>query len=447
MARTIVLVTILLALSADLAAPVFALMWGQEAVYDGGMAGVDASLVISGSVPRMAYTAAGSLFVAERAAEGWTSEWIATCGVLGGWCSIAQDYHSGTGVAYIDTSGATNDLRYSHKVGNQWVTEYVDTVGLFPDYVSLAYSGGIAFIAYCCRADMSQPATVKMAERTFQGSWQSETVAQIGDVTGPSLALDSLISGNSPHISFVDVDSGLVKHAWRSQGSWSVETVDGSQASPAQYYTSLRIARDDTLAISYFGESSDTQVYLKFAKKGALSWTKERVTALPSPGVQYCSLGLDITVAPSIAYLDSASGHLVFTRKTAGGWFSETVDDAPSCGYHPSLVVNGTGNPYIGYVDLSSGSVKYAVVLAADVEATKSEPDGKLVSLENVVTSTSSADFAKMLYVQEQDRSGGIQLYFGATPPVIARGIAIQVTGVSGTRAGERCVLYPTVIQ
>lgn len=444
-ARAILAMSLLVGMTTSLCVPAAALNWAVEPAYSGGLAGMDVSLAVSGTSPYIAYTALGYLMYATRGSEGWTSETVAECGYLGGFCSTATNPAGPSGIAYVDAAGATNDLRYAYKSGSAWVTEYVADVGWLPDYVSLTYdSSGTAMIAYCYCPGYGQPTIVRMARRPASGGWSIENATVIGDVTGPSIALDS---AQRPHISFVDAGTGSVKLAARiGQNNWSVETVDGNPTTPAAWYTSLRYGPGDSASVAYFGDSDGIQICLKFARKSGYAWSRDTIAVLPAYATQYCSLALDGSGTPSIAYFDSGYQRLAFARKTTGGWFKETADDAPLCGYRPSLqLVNSVGSPIIAYIDYHNGFVKYAYTLAGDPDTGKLLPDGRLITIENVVTSTSNTELPGMLYVQAQDKPSGIQVYFGGTVPTVARGALANVSGVTGTRSGERCVLYPTL--
>ncbi len=429
--------------------PCFGYYWNLDYVDWYGQAGLDSSLALTPSAKYIAYTASGDLFLATDTGAGWMLEYVATAGFGGGWCSVAVPASGSPLIAFIDDSAAVPVLRCASKSGGVWSVEHVDSVGWLPDYVSLKLDSlGMPAITYSTSAEAGSAAVVKLARRSAADGWTIETVATIGDVNGPSLAFDG---SGLPAVSFVDVTGGVVKLARRSAvGSWNVETVEGTSTTPARWYTSLAFTAGAAPSVAYYAGVGD-YLSLYHAVKPSSTWVREVVQAqLPAASPQYCSLAVDGSGKPAIAYLDSASQTLSIARRLSGTWYSETVDSAYMSGYRPSLAFDAGANPAIAYVDAGFSAVKYASTQQAGLESAKLLPDGSLLSFSGVIASTTSGELSERLYVQSPGRSSGVQIYLGSQAlPAVARGSLLRVEGRAGTRDGERCLLSPeiTVLQ
>lgn len=438
---------ILCALAASLARPAAALTWTIETPHFlGGYPGNDTSLVMNGPAPQVVFSSEGQVLSATRAPDGfWTEEPVALCGYAGGFCSAARSPLGSAGIAFVDATGLTNDLRYAYKSGSVWLSEKVASIGLSPDYVSLGYdSSGTAYIAYTV-SDMSGLATVFMARRTGVGTWSAETIASVGDATGPSLAIDS---GQKVHVAFVDSSTGRLKLAHRNAAfSWTVEDVDGSAGAPVQayWYPSLEY-RGSIPSIAYFVDAGAGTATLTYASKPQTVWIREAVKQVSASGIQYSALALDASGTPSIAFFQSNSQTLGFARRAAGTWYSETADSGSLTGFRPSIALDSGGAPLIAYFEDAFGTVQVASTLPDTVASAKLASDGELVSLDAAVASTATGEAGDDIYVQAVDRSCGIGASFeGVGLPAVARGDSVRVSGAVSTIHGERMIVSPSL--
>lgn len=427
------------------AAPARAYWWQRDYVDPYGLVGTDASLVLSGGNRYVAYTAGGLLYLATNTGPGWSYDAVAVVGFGGGWCSASAGPSGPPAIAFINDTPATPTVCYASKASGSWVIETVESVGWLAEYVSLKFDkAGAPAIAYTTSPGPGSQAAVRLARRTGPNSWNKETVATIGDVTGPDLAFDS---ASLPALSFVDFTSGSVKYAKKNaSGAWIVESVAGTSSLPANWYTSLAFSGGSTPCIAYFLETGGMYLNLAYSSKSMLGWSRESVKSLPSGVLQFCSLAVDDTGRPSIAFFNSLAQTLGYARRLSSGWVTETVDDGYMAGYRPSMTLDAEGRPEIAYVDTFFSAVKHAMVIPSGLDAVKAQPDGSLVSFVGAVASTAAGEMAGKVYVQAADRSSGIQLYLGAqSPPAVSRGAIVKVEGQTGTRNGERCVLSPEI--
>ncbi|MBI2843280.1 MAG: hypothetical protein HYX78_07745 [Armatimonadetes bacterium] len=431
-------------LAAVVSASCQALQWNIEPVYSGGLSQGDATLLYTGSeAPRIVFSAAGEVRLATRSGYAWLPEKVADCGFWGGWSGAALDTSGAPGVAFLFDGGTSTVLKFASKSTGSWTSENVTTVASWLlDHVSLVFdSTNTAWIAFC------DGSTVKAARRLGPNNWSVSNVSTSGDVTGPVIAIGP---GDVPHISFADSANRALKLARRMpDGSWSVETVDGSLVSP--WYTSVAFRPDGSPAVAYFGDASEGLVKLKLAVKSGGVWQKEPIVTLPGDSAQHCSLAFAPDGAPWIAYFDGSASSLACAWKTSSGWVSETVDPSNMSGYRPSIRLDAGGNPAIGYVDSLAGNVGFAAAtLPRTVDEVKRLPDGVIVRCEGLVASTEYSvdrrDFTDRHYLQRPDRSMGIMVFYGGMPDDVTCGTEAAVIGVTGTVAGERAIVSPVIV-
>ncbi len=75
----------------------------------------------------------------------------------------------------------------------------------------------------------------------------------------------------------------------------------------------------------------------------------------------------------------------------------------------------------------------------------KALPDQTLVTIPNKTVTAGTDDFGDRFYIEEQDRTSGIQVYLGAAFSGVPRGSVVSVSGLMGTRNGERAILNPPI--
>ena len=88
-------------------------------------------------------------------------------------------------------------------------------------------------------------------------------------------------------------------------------------------------------------------------------WQIETVVSEDWVG-EYCSLALDESGNPYIAYFNAFTGYLYLTHRTASGWITEQVTQSVGTGHYASLAFDGDGHPGISYQDIVTKTLKYA---------------------------------------------------------------------------------------
>jgi hypothetical protein len=84
-----------------------------------------------------------------------------------------------------------------------------------------------------------------------------------------------------------------------------------------------------------------------------------------------------------------------------------------------------------------------AVSLISDLKA---RADGSVVTLTGKTVSAGSDQFKGQFYIEEDDRSSGIQIRYGlGGGPIVSMGQLVNVTGTLSTVEGERVIIDPIV--
>ncbi len=195
-------------------------------------------------------------------------------------------------------------------------------------------------------------------------AWRIDTVDDSWDVGYcTSLAFDS---GGYPHISYYDRDPyGNLKHAYKNETGWHIQTVDSSNNSVG-VYTSLAIDANDHVHISY---CDITEGNLKFARWDGVQWHLETIDSGGYVG-EFNSLALDAGGSPHISYFDYTNGHLKYARIQAGQWQMEIVDNDEFVGLYTSIALDPDGHAHISYLDYLQGNLKYAAWNGSQWETT-----------------------------------------------------------------------------
>jgi chitodextrinase len=222
-----------------------------------------------------------------------------------------------------------------------WITETVDVVTEV-DFTSLALDTSgrphIAYVDYYAQ---------KLKYAYHNGSaWQTEMVADVGEISSggePSLALDA---NDRPHIAYIDFGQDVLRYTWHDGTVWISETVVSGGR-----YVSLVLDATGRPHVSYYGGA------LGYAYHDGTTWISETVDG----GGQYCSLALDSLGHPRISYAGTTG--LKYARYDGEIWHSETVDDSEAGGTDTSLALDANDLPHVSYhlyPGFLDGVLKYA---------------------------------------------------------------------------------------
>jgi len=103
---------------------------------------------------------------------------------------------------------------------------------------------------------------------------------------------------------------------------------------------------------------------------------------------------------------------------------------------------------FIGWKDIVLGDPLCCLTgtTVDTIAQAKALPDGTLVSISGKVVSAGTVDFGDKFYIQEADRSSGIQVNLGKLFPWIDDGIIVSVRGILTTKDGERIITNASVV-
>ena len=277
--------------------------WSSEHLIDGYFYGPIGLAYGSDGEPRVAYhdhqdvsfdEEKGDLTVAVRGDGQWTIEAIPDVGHDGWDSTIAIGADGVVRAAGIDPQqfGRTEGVEYFELTGAGWqVTEIGSGPVAYEFNVSLAVDpeGDPALTYYDSTAG-----ELRYAARS-DGTWSIETVDADGDVGRySSLAFDA---SGAPHISYLRLDgatTGTVRYATRDGDRWTTSDVDTLSAlrtgfTGARRVTAIAIDSDQQPHVVY----SDESVVKRAVPDGQAWQTSSIVTAGERPLGQLVSFALD----------------------------------------------------------------------------------------------------------------------------------------------------------
>ena len=215
----------------------------------------------------------------------------------------------------------------------------------------------------------------------FDGhEWEKETVDDTPNSTAGDVDF-ALDSNDYPHIAYYDrydQDNGILRYARWNGDEWEKEIVDDSAHVGA--YVSLDLDDDDYPHISYvrrLGGSSRSYSNIKYGYRNEQNWVTEYVTTgnTTSWGT---SIRVDSHRNPHISYTEGSPGSsvLIYASRIDGNWGSEIV--ASGGPTYPSLVLDLSDKPHIGYCDYNSGNLSYATTVKLNCSPDTPEVDGPI---------------------------------------------------------------------
>lgn len=324
--------------------------WGEA-----GAVAVDGS----GAPHLVTYLADARLRYATQSGSTWAVETVTRAGDAGQYTSLALDSAGRPHIVHRDED--RRELKYMAWDGAAWQTRVVDTGG----WVNALRNSDLALdstgrphIAYYYNEDLFR-AQIRYA--VWDGAqWQTQIVASTDAppliLGGAALALDA---ADRPHIAYYTQDNH--HYAVWDGAQWQVETIDtldGYQLYPM----SMALDGAGRPHVTYFDNANKD---LRYAVKVNGSWQVQTVEGTGNVGA-YPSLALDAAGHPRIAYclLDTVMCQaLRYAVWDGAAWQITTVDNgggAGEVGAHASLALDSSDHPHIAYVDNANGALKLA---------------------------------------------------------------------------------------
>lgn len=187
------------------------------------------------------------------------------------------------------------------------------------------------------------------AVRDTNGNWGIETVNKAAARAGEAAQFSSIaVNGTIPYIAYYDAKSKSLRCAYNS-GSWTFETADAPVKVGAQ--TAIAVSSSGYPTIVYYDEANNN---LKVAYKDAGGWHSD---VLDRGCGRYAAITMDMLGVPHVAYVNSS--RLLKHAWKAGSWNFETAggtDEADDC----SICVDNSGYPQIAYRHRWHGILKRA---------------------------------------------------------------------------------------
>jgi hypothetical protein len=147
---------------------------------------------------------------------------------------------------------------------------------------------------------------------------------------------------------------GISSAGFFSRAQWQIETVDNSNE--VQQYCSIALDSTGTPHIAY---QSDVDRGLYFARKVSAEWITQRIHPWSVIGY-HCSLAFNSSDQPAIAHQQDYDDIIRYSFLDGSEWQMEIVDDTASVGSSVSLVFDGADRPHVAYTNFSINDLRYA---------------------------------------------------------------------------------------
>lgn len=303
--------------------------------------GYEPSLVLAADdAPHVSYGAYNGLKYAHWTGSDWYRERVDASG--GRFTSLALDDRGKPTISYL--SG--RELKVARRPGIDWLLRTVDTLRTTGVYTSLALAGeDVAHISY---RDMDD-GVLRYATGTGD-DWTIERVDSLPGVPAPTaLALDG---EGAPHIAYFfypdEWTTGALRLARRTGGAWALQTVDGDIGSLDAGGIKQPALKFDGAGRPHISYASGRDRAIKLAGWTGNAWQIETVAG-PGQFGQDTALAFDAEDRPQVVYQDAGANALIHARRTAAGWEMATVDTGLAVGGDHALVLDQFGQPHLCY--------------------------------------------------------------------------------------------------
>ncbi|MBN2005706.1 MAG: DUF11 domain-containing protein [Anaerolineae bacterium] len=332
--------------------------WHKEIVDDALGVGAYATLALdTHDAPNIAYydRSQGILKFARHVNDGWEIQNVISESASIWSLALALDAFDVPRVAYHQNM----EIRYGQLTEGGWHTQKVAGVDWDARYVfsDVALDFDLAGTPYISYMDGSFGDGDLMLARLDNTLWLTQVVDSVGIYMGyTSLDFDS---DNRIHIGYSTSGyQNTVRHAYEENGTWHYEIVQEDVGCCNKGPVSLSVDGDDGVHIGYY---SDDEMRIVYAHRVSdKNWVTETVT-VGIRDISGISLALDNSAQPYICYLSTDNEmRLACTHQSNNQWQTQTVDTGAWVGHNASLAIDSKLMPHVAYRDVSNNDLKYA---------------------------------------------------------------------------------------
>lgn len=301
----------------------------------------------------------------------WPTTTVDSSGSVGTYTAIAIDSDGYAHISYYDSSNS--NLKYATN-SSGWTSTTVDSSGSYGNYSDIALdSSGFVHISY-------KASGVRHADN-LSGSWDTDQITSTNPYYNTHIAIASddtiyvsygykayyasaantttstptLDSYGAPTYDSYGAPITTIGHTWSEE----LSSVSGNPG-----YSAMTLNASDNPFFVYY---ENTNKDLKFASTES-QWNIAAYDGYGSSGKvgSYASLAINGSSAYVSYYdttdreLEMATGTVSSSSDPPSSWTRSTIDTAPSTvGYYTSIAVDGSGNYYIAYQDVTNKDAEF----------------------------------------------------------------------------------------
>ncbi len=190
----------------------------------------------------------------------------------------------------------------------------------------------------------------------------------------------------------------------------------GTPFANADGFNAMTYDGSGNLHVAYYDRSADTIVYSK--RSSTYSWADTTLGSATLSGAgNWCSIAVDSTGKPAVAYIDAATSDLKVARYSGTAWSTTTIESTGSALY-PSIAFDGSNNMNVSYFyranSSATGELKHAIYTSGSWSKVSIDTSGntgryssiaKNPSTGRVAISYEDTDAASVAYTERS--SGG----------------------------------------
>jgi len=369
--KKIICVTALITLITANIPGAFAQSWHTvgSADFSAGTVGYPSMAIDGSGTPYVVYQDAGNSYkatVMKYNGSSWVN--VGSAGFSAAdfvyYTSIAIDVSGTPYVVYQDpgNSSKATVMKYD---GSSWVN--VGSAGFSAGvvyYTSIAIDGsGTPYVAYEDAGNSNKTTVMKYNGSSWVAVGSPGFSADMAEFT--TIAIDG---SGTPYVAYLDHSSSYKATVMKYNGSsWVAVGAPGFSAGEAQY-TSLAINASGTPYVAYkdYGNSQKASVM----KYDGSSWVTVGSAGFSAGAADGTSIAIDGSGIPYVVYEDWGNSEKATVMKYIGSSWSTAgsagFSSGAAGGYNYSIAINGSGVPYVVYVDGGGGG--YATVMEYGTE-------------------------------------------------------------------------------